>query len=110
MRLPQSDQAFIDIGKLRDYCLDQEHPRGKHKAKVFQTALGIYREDSQILENLILAAVVSVDCELGISDQYGVRYSTDLDLTHQAWSARVRVAWIIKAAEDFPRLTTCYIL
>ena len=30
----------IDRQKLVDYCLNLEHPRGKHKARVFATAQG----------------------------------------------------------------------
>lgn len=28
--------------KLTGYCLNPEHPRGKHKARVFASALGFY--------------------------------------------------------------------
>lgn len=32
MKLPNAENAFVDIEKLRGYCLNLSHPRGKHKA------------------------------------------------------------------------------
>ena len=40
-KLPNSERAVVEIGKLRDYSLNQEHEVGKHKARVFKAALGI---------------------------------------------------------------------
>jgi hypothetical protein len=40
MKLPNAESAIIAIEKLRNYCLDPEHPRGKHKARVFSSVLG----------------------------------------------------------------------
>ena len=41
MRLPNPSRAFVDASKLRDYCLNAQHPRGRHKARVFASALGL---------------------------------------------------------------------
>lgn len=38
MKLPNADRAVVDLRKLRDYCLSQEHPRGQHKARLFKSA------------------------------------------------------------------------
>jgi hypothetical protein len=40
MRLPNADRAVVDIAKLRDYSLNNSHPEGKSKARVFLSALG----------------------------------------------------------------------
>jgi hypothetical protein len=40
MKLPNGDQAVVDIAKLRDYCLNKDHLRGRHKARVFAAVLG----------------------------------------------------------------------
>jgi hypothetical protein len=45
-RLPQSDEAILDVRKIEDYCLNPSHPRGRHKARVFRDALGIHRDDA----------------------------------------------------------------
>ena len=49
MKLPNGDRAIVDIAKLRDYCLNPEHPRGKHKARVFAAALGFTVDDAEKL-------------------------------------------------------------
>jgi hypothetical protein len=43
VKLPNGDRA--DLGtKLSDYVLNSEHRRGRHKARVFESSLGITRE------------------------------------------------------------------
>ena len=37
MKLPHGEAAIVDPQKLTGYCLNLEHPRGKHKARVFAT-------------------------------------------------------------------------
>ena len=41
---------------------------------------------------------------------YGELYNMDFALTNLGRNATVRTAWIIKNEEDFPRLTTCFII
>jgi len=47
--MPGGDHAIIKRGKLTGYCLNPEHPRGKHKARVFATALGFTAENADEL-------------------------------------------------------------
>jgi hypothetical protein len=35
MKLPNADRAIVDIVKLRNYCLNPQHPSGRHKAPRF---------------------------------------------------------------------------
>lgn len=110
MKLPNAERAVVDPVKLRDYCLDSRHPRGKHKARVFETALGMTRADAGELKRLILASVPGTDCEVGAPDIYGERFLCDAEIRFRGRSATIRTAWIIRRSEDFPRLTTCFIL
>lgn len=111
MKLPNAEQSVVDIEKLRDYCLNPEHPRGHHKARVFQSALGLTAEDAEILrETLLEAAKSRENVELGEQDEYGQRYTLDFDMAVGAQNAMIRSAWIVRTDEDFPRLTTCYVL
>jgi hypothetical protein len=49
VKLPNGDRA--DLGtKLIDYVLNPEHRQGRHKARVFESSLGISRENQQLLE------------------------------------------------------------
>jgi hypothetical protein len=45
-KLPNPDDAVVDIRKLRDYCLNPAHPRGRNKARVFASVLGLTASDA----------------------------------------------------------------
>lgn len=45
--LPHPEQAIVPIEKLTNYCLNSEHPYGKHKARVFKSALNLGIEDTE---------------------------------------------------------------
>ncbi len=36
MKLPNAENAVVEIAKLRDYCLSEDHLRGRHKARVLR--------------------------------------------------------------------------
>jgi hypothetical protein len=111
MKLPNADRAFVDIAKLRDYCLSSTHPVGKHKAKVFASALGLTNSDADLLQTILLQTASSSEEALATElDEYGQRYVLDFDMTTALGSARIRSAWIVLSDEDFPRLVTCYII
>ena len=111
MNLPNGSRAIVDIEKLRDYCLSDQHPEGRHKAKVFLSALGMVSFDADELRELLLdAAAVKSDALMTGADKYGCRYSLDFSVIWGNCEAVVRSAWIIKVDEDFPRLVTCYVL
>jgi uncharacterized protein DUF6883 len=80
MKLPSGNQAVVDAGKLRDYCLSPSHPRGRHKARVFATALGITQADAGFLYAELLAAAREGDATAGDGDEYGQRYVVDFEL------------------------------
>ena len=108
MLLPQAERATVDIRKLRDYCLNREHPEGKHKARLFAAALGMTVNDAPFLRNLLLEMVKSHDAQLGLRDDYGQRYNVDFLLEWRGKEAMIRSGWIIEHGSDTPRLTTCY--
>jgi len=45
MKLPNPERAVVDLEKLRNYCLSLSHPRGRHKARVFEAVLGLTSYD-----------------------------------------------------------------
>lgn len=107
--LPNTERAFIDLTKLRDYCLNPLHPEGKHKARVFAAVLGIGRQDAEWLRLQILSAIHTAPATQSAPLPFGRRYAVDFELTRRGQRATVRTGWIIRADEDFPRLTTCFI-
>jgi hypothetical protein len=110
MKLPNAEHAEIDIRKLTDYCLNPDHPVGKHKARVFQSVLGLTAEDAALLRAALARAVLEEDATRGESDDYGQRFTVDFMMKTNDGEASVRSGWIIRTGEDFPRLTTCYVL
>ncbi len=110
MSLPNAEKAFIDIRKLEDYCLNPEHPTGKHKAHVFKKVLGLSASDAESLKEYILDMVQFAEAEVGQQDEYGQRDTVDFEVSTDMGTAIVRSAWIIRISEDFPRLTSCYVL
>ncbi len=56
MKLPNAHRAVVDIFKLRDYCLNRRHEDGKHKARVFASALGLNETDAEWLRDRLLEA------------------------------------------------------
>ena len=50
--LPNADKAVLKIEKIKDYCLNNLHPVGKHKARVFQSVLGLNADNDEELKKL----------------------------------------------------------
>jgi hypothetical protein len=110
MTLPNAEDAVVDIGKLRDYCLSPEHPRGRHKARVFEAVLGLTAGHAEELREALLAAARTHEAAPTERDYYGQRYVLDFIMTTATGQAEVRSTWIVRRREDFPRLTSCYVL
>jgi hypothetical protein len=110
MKLPNGAAAIVEIEKLRDYCLSRFHPRGRHKARVFQSVLGITADHSEELSQALIHAASEGDAELGASDQYGVRYIIDFEMKRKDRVAMIRSCWIVRTGETAPRFVTCYVL
>lgn len=110
MKLPNAENAFIDDAKLVDYCLNFEHLEGKLKALVFEKKLGITAEIFFVLKNEILEAVHFAEAVLKREDNFGRYFQVDFDLSYLDKTACVRTAWIVRKNENFPRLTSCYII
>ena len=109
MKLPGGDRAVVELAKLTDYCLDETHPRGRHKARVYAARLGLDRADAALRRaELLRAAAKSLDaaeCAQGFGRLYpslgcrraeGVRgRSVSVDCTDR---------------RRLPALTSCYLL
>jgi hypothetical protein len=110
MRLPNGDHAYLGL-KLEEYALNPQHRDGRHKARVFESALGITLADPSPLGQAILeAAATSEDVQSRGDNGYGTVYVLRFPLQTAKGSAVILTAWIIRHGEDFPRLTTCYIV
>jgi hypothetical protein len=81
MKLPGGEHAIVDIVKLRDYCLNPRHPRVRHKARVFASALRLTRRNAEFLREELLRVAHKGDAAEGDIDEYGKRYTINFDLS-----------------------------
>jgi len=110
MKLPNADRAIVDIVKLRDYCLNPQHPYGRHKARVFRAALGFDQNRAEELRQILQQIASTHEAQLGEKDDFGQRYVIDFALTAAAGPVDVRSCWIIRNGEEVARLTSCFVL
>jgi hypothetical protein len=109
MKLPNSDQAVVDIAKLRDYSLNPQHPKGKHKARVFAAVLGFATKDAENLRRMVLEAARTNEATEGVKDEHGERFTLDLETDGLFGMVMIRTAWIVDTGETIPRLVSCYV-
>lgn len=97
--------------KLEGYLLDPEHEVGRHKARVFASALGIQQRDWEYLRDQLEAAIIDASVssvrETPWRDLYEMVLPVD-GLNGQ--TRRVMTAWLVATDDDPPRLVTAYVL
>jgi hypothetical protein len=89
-RLPNSDQAIVDLRKIESYCLNPEHPRGRHKARLFREALGLISADAAWLRQMLLDALQSAEATEFVTDAFGSRCRVDVPISRHGKTAVVR--------------------
>jgi hypothetical protein len=109
MRLPNADRTVVDIRKLREYCLNANHSRGQHKARVFSRALGWTVNEADDVRRRLLEIVLQADASFLGADDYGQRYALDFVVQGVRGPVAVRSLWIVRHGEDFPRFASCYV-
>jgi hypothetical protein len=77
VKLPNYDRAYVDLRKLRDYCLNPEHSRGRHKARMFSEILGLAAYDAEALQQALLQAASTNDAVFISADDFGQRYTLE---------------------------------
>ena len=110
MNLPNGELAIVDLAKLRDYCLNPNHPRGRHKARVFASTLSMTRAHAEELRQALLLAAKNGNAAIGTSNDYGTRYIIDFEVKREVKTATVRSIWIVGTDAIPPRFITCYVL
>ena len=73
-RLPRADQAVVPREKLERYLLNPEHEVGRHKARVFASALGIRQRDWEYLRDQLRSAVVNAPVSSARGTPWGGLY------------------------------------
>lgn len=111
MKLPYGDKINLQqiINKLDTYSLDFNHSSGKHKARLFESKLGITKQNIEVLITAIRNAAASSDqAQFTRSDEYGDRYVIVFDLETDFGRSSILSAWIVHHGESYPRLTSVY--
>lgn len=108
-RVPRAAEAVLPEEKLAGYALDPAHPRGRHKARVFSSALGIEQENWRYLRDQLANGIVEAAVEGMRITPFGQLYETVVlvDGLNGA-TAPVAAIWII-AGEQPPRLVSTWV-
>ena len=97
--------------KLEDYTLNMLHREGRHKARVFESVLGITADNADVLRRALLdAAAKSDQVEEQGDGGFGNIYLLRFSLSTPKGAGTVLSVWIVRQGDDFPRLATCYIV
>ncbi len=110
MIIPGAERAIVDQAKLRDYCWNPLHPRGRHKARLFLGRSGIDGARTEELRSALPNAVRTREATPDQGDCFGQRFAVQFTMAGLQASVQARSAWIIRVGEDFPRLTSCFVV
>ena len=109
VRLPNARQARIPTDKLVRYALDPSHERGKHKARVFASALGIAAADWRYLHDAILAALPEAAVRSTRITPFGVTYEVVAMVDGLNGATKPVVTTLIIEGDGPPRLTSTWV-
>ncbi len=105
--LPNPHLAVVEAAKVRGYLLSAAHPVGRHKAAVFEAAG--YRLEAWERLQVDLSRTAWMHSDAPIPTPFGREYRTDAILLPPAGRRlAVRVIWLVRTGEDFPRLVTVF--
>lgn len=109
MRLPRAEEARIPAEKLARYALDPTHERGRHKARVFASALAITAADWRYLHDQILEALPAAGVRSTRITAFGIAYEVVLMVDGlNGATAPVVTTWIVQGQSP-PRLTSTWV-
>ncbi len=109
VRLPRALRAQIPTDKLVAYALDPTHERGRHKARVFASVLGITAADWRYLHDQILAALPDGEVRGTRITPFGIAY--DVVITVDGLNGRtapVVTTWMTEP-DAAPRLASTWV-
>lgn len=107
--LPAADRAIIERRKLEGYLLDPAHEDGRHKARVFQSALGIGAAEWRYLNEAILEGVRDAPVSAIVPTPYGSRCTVVVPIQGLNGQRNdVVTGWLV-VGDSPPRLVTAYV-
>ncbi|MGV0024320.1 DUF6883 domain-containing protein [Phormidesmis priestleyi] len=108
MNLPNGDRAIVPLQKLTGYCPNPNHSKGKHKAKVCKSVLGITIDNVDRLDELIRQAAIVGEVVQEALTSHGQEFKVDWIVPNT--NGRVlRTLWIISLDSTDPQLISAFI-
>lgn len=108
--LSNARKAKMPKSKIVDYALNPDHPTGKHKAKVFESALGYNKDNYKSLIKQIKQNVGKYKATQVGQNEHGVLYQVIMPIKGPNGKTKdVVTGWIIKNGDYYPSLTTLYV-
>ncbi len=105
--LPNYQQAEIPRNKLVGYLLDPLHSEGRHKARVFKSALGFEQSSCDELAEAIVAELPYYPAQLSTAAVWGQKYEVTLPITGKTGMiVDVSTVWITRPGTNFPSFVT----
>jgi len=106
MKLPNSENAYIPLAKLKDYLLSENHAAGRSKAKFFR-AFGFDETNIEVLEHGLIMIARNQEVNEVLSSVHGAKYIIDGTLsTPIGRIVNLKTVWIIDKGQDHPRFVT----
>lgn len=110
VRLPRARDATIPTAKLIGYALSTTHERGRHKARVSASALGITADDWRYLHDQILTALSEGEVRSTYVTPFGIAYEVIVMIDGlNGRTVPVVTTWMVSAAAAAPRLTSTWV-
>jgi len=109
--LPNFHEAEIPRQKLVNYLLDPLHKEGRHKARVFRSALAFDQSSWKELAQAIVAELPYYPATLSSEGMWGRRYQVTLPITGKnGRTVDVLTVWNIRPETDFPAFVTALVV
>jgi len=106
MKLPNRENAYIPLSKLKNYLLSETHVVGRSKAK-FLRGFGFDDKNIDLLEQALLSIAQNQEVEEAVSSPHGTKYVIDGSLKTPLGSVvNIKTIWIIDKGKDRPRFVT----
>src|SRR3989442_1858719 len=99
MKIPNGDRAELGT-KVEDYSLNRFHRQGQHKARVFESVLGITLATVEVLRDAVQQSAATSEDAIHKGDNgYGEVYELRFQLTTSKGTVTVLTGWIIRHGE-----------
>jgi hypothetical protein len=108
MKLPNGDRPEISMEKILGYCLNLNHDKGKDKARVFQSRLGITSQNADRWVELIQIAAVEGEVVQESNTRFDKEYKGDWEIPNTV-GTELRTIWEVSLESDYPRLISAFL-